>query len=123
MQRIGLIDHIGQRIPALLQRRNDLIAAAPASGSDWLHLLARDAQARVAQTQGNLPRPADNRGHPNAFRLTAERKLLDAASLQEALRWLTSPERIEVAADAQLLEKLAALPDQEVHEHQAQVSR
>ena len=100
--------------PDLMHRRDELIESAAALHGDALHYLARHPDARIAHVTGNLPRPADNRGHPNSFRLTAERKLDDAHSLEEALRWLTSPERIEVAADARLLEKLAALPDQEV---------
>jgi membrane glycosyltransferase len=102
--------------PAVLERRNALIAATPALEGDPLRHLARDAQARASHTNGNLPRPADHRGHPNAFRLTAQRKLEEAATLQEALRWLTGPERIEVAADGRLLHTLAALPDQEPHQ-------
>jgi hypothetical protein len=43
--------------------------------------------------------------------LTAESKVAQAQTLQEALDWLSGPERIEVAADARLLEKLAELPD------------
>jgi membrane glycosyltransferase len=101
--------------PAVLERRNALIAATAALEGDPLHHLARDSQARAAHTHGNLPRPADHRGHPNAFRLTAQRKLEEAATLQEALRWLTGPERIEVAADGRLLHTLAALPDQQPH--------
>jgi len=37
--------------------------------------------------------------------------LLDARSLNEALQWLTPIERVEVAADGRLLNKLALLPD------------
>ncbi len=101
--------------PSVLERRNELIAAATTLDGDPLLHLARDAQARAAHSTGNLPRPADNRGHPNAFRLTAQHKLEEAENLQEALRWLTGPERIEVAADRRLLQTLAALPDQEPH--------
>lgn len=104
-------------IPELLQRRNDLISTAQPLTGDTLHYLARNADARVAQVTGNMPRPADNRGHPNTFRLTADHKLGDAHTLQEALRWLTAPERIEVAADQRLLSKLAALPDQQEQAH------
>jgi hypothetical protein len=46
---------------------------------------------------------------PHAF--TAAQKLVDARSLDEALRWLTPVERVEVAADARLLDQLALLPD------------
>ena len=99
--------------PGLMRRRDELIESATALEGDALHHLARHAEARFAHVTGNAPRPPDNRGHPNAFRLTADHKIDDAQSLEEALRWLTSPERIEVASDQRLLEKLAALPDQE----------
>ena len=60
---------------------------------------------------GNLARPADPRGQPDPHAFTAQQKLNDAASLDEALRWLTPIERVEVAGDARLLNQLALLPD------------
>jgi hypothetical protein len=36
---------------------------------------------------------------------------MDARSLDEALRWLTPIERVEVAGDARMLNQLALLPD------------
>ena len=96
---------------AMITRRNELVAAAPALPEDGLRHLARDPAARIAHHAGNLPRPADARGHPHPQRLTAEDKVMQAQTLQEALDWLSGPERIEVAADARLLERLAELPD------------
>jgi membrane glycosyltransferase len=96
---------------ALIQRRNELIAQAEPLPKDGLRHLARDRAARVAHSAGNLPRPPDARGHPHPQRLTAETKVMQAERLQEALDWLSGPERIEVAADARLLERLAELPD------------
>ena len=96
------------------RRRDELIAAATPLEGDSLRYLARNGDARVAHLTGNMPRPAEVRGHPTAFRLTADHKLDDAQSLDEALRWLTSPERIEVASDQRMLEKLAALPNDAV---------
>ncbi len=96
---------------AVIQRRNALIAEAVTPPSDGLQHLARDAAARVAHLAGNLPRPTDQRGHPNPQRLTADEKVAQAQTLHEALSWLSGPERIEVAADARLLERLAGLPD------------
>ena len=96
---------------AMITRRNELVAAAPALPEDGLRHLARDPAARIAHLAGNLPRPADARGHPHPQRLTAEDKVMQAQTLQEALDWLSGPERIEVAADARLLERLAELPD------------
>lgn len=99
-------------IPELMRRRDELILNTAVLEGDALRYLARHPEARAAHLTGNLPRPADARGHPSALRLTASHKIDDARTLQEALHWLSGLERIEVAADARLLEKLAALPDQ-----------
>ena len=96
---------------ALIERRNELVAQAEPLPKDGLRYLARDHAARVAHLAGNLPRPPDTRGHPQPQRLTAETKVMQAERLQEALDWLSGPERIEVAADPRLLERLAELPD------------
>ena len=45
------------------------------------------------------------------YAFTAEQKLMDARSLEEALSWLTPVERVEVAGDARLLNQLSLLPD------------
>ncbi len=96
---------------AMIRRRNELVAATAPLPKDGLHHLARDSAARVAHLAGNLQRPRDARGHPQSQRLTAESKVAQAQSLREALDWLSGAERIEVAADALLLERLAKLPD------------
>jgi membrane glycosyltransferase len=99
--------------PALVARRHALIATAPALPEDGLVYLARNRDARLAHIDGNLPRPADPRGRPDPHAFTAEQKLVDARSLEEVLGWLTPTERVEVAADARLLNQLALLPDAE----------
>lgn len=96
--------------PDLMRRRDELIHHAEPLPVDGLLHLAINAHARMAHISGNLPRPADARGHPNAHRLTAAAKLEQAHSLNEALDWLSAPERIEVAADPRLLNRLAELP-------------
>jgi membrane glycosyltransferase len=101
------------RPPAIIERRDALIQAAQPLREDGLRHLAQHVSARLAHTEINLPRPAETRGHPNPHRLTAARKLTDAQSLHEALNWLSAPERIEVAADPALLEKLAVLAQSE----------
>jgi membrane glycosyltransferase len=97
--------------PPLVLRRLALIAAAEALPADGLHFLARHRDARRAHVQGNLPRPTDPRGQPDPHAFTAEQKLRDARTLEEALGWLTPIERVEVASDAHMLTQLAALPD------------
>jgi membrane glycosyltransferase len=99
--------------PNLLKRREELAHSAEPMPAEGLLYLARHPQARRAHIAGNLPRPTDMRGHPNAHRLTAREKLTHAQSLREALDWLSAPERIEVAADAAMLEQLAQLPQVE----------
>jgi membrane glycosyltransferase len=99
--------------PALVARRQELLQAAPLAPDDGLRHLARNREARLTHINGNLARPADPRGHPDPFAFTAEQKLKDARSLEEALAWLTAVERVEVAGDARLLNQLALLPDAE----------
>jgi membrane glycosyltransferase len=100
-------------MPALVARRLDLLREACAAPEDGLRHLARDRESRLAHINGNLARPADPRGHPDPYAFTAEQKLKDARSLDEALAWLTPVERVEVAGDARLLNQLALLPDSE----------
>ena len=97
--------------PALVLRRQALLEGAALLPDDGLRFLARDAAARAAHVVRNLPRPKDPRGHPDPHALTAEQKLLDARSLEEALDWLTPLERVQVASADRLLERLALLPD------------
>jgi membrane glycosyltransferase len=97
--------------PPLVARRQELVHQASAPPQDGLRHLARNREARLTHINGNLARPADPRGHPDPYAFTAEQKLKDARSLDEALAWLTPVERVEVAGDARLLNQLALLPD------------
>jgi membrane glycosyltransferase len=97
--------------PPLVKRREQLTLANGELPQQGLRFLARHSEARLAHIGGNLPRPADPRGIPDPHAFTAERKLIDAHSLDEALQWLTPIECIEVAADARFLNRLAQLPD------------
>jgi membrane glycosyltransferase len=98
-------------VPALVARRQQLVFLGPASPQDGLRHLARNRESRLAHINGNLARPADPRGQPDPHAFTAEQKLKDARSLDEALLWLTAIERVEVAGDARLLNQIALLPD------------
>ena len=99
--------------PALVARREELMREASSAPDDGLRHLARNRESRLTHINGNLARPADPRGHPDPYAFTAEQKLKDARSLDEALAWLTAVERVEVAGDARLLNQLAQLPDGE----------
>lgn len=103
-------------VPDLVRRRDQLVHDAEPMPADGLRYLAAHPRARSNQVSINLPRPADTRGHPNPNRLTAAQKLAQAESLREALDWLSAPERIEVAADAGLLNELARLPQAAVEQ-------
>jgi len=97
--------------PRLVARREELARKFAGLPADGLRYLARQRDARLAHIKGNLARPADPRGQPDPHAFTAEQKLMDARSLDEALRWLTPIERVEVAGDARMLNQLALLPD------------
>jgi membrane glycosyltransferase len=100
-----------QQTPALVARREQLVRDSEELPRDGLQYLARHRDARLIHVNGNLARPPDPRGKPDPHIFTAEQKLLDARSLGEALQWLTPIERVEIAADGRLLNKLALLPD------------
>jgi membrane glycosyltransferase len=100
-------------VPALVVRRRELLRQAKALPGDGLCHLARNRESRLAHIRGNLPRAPDPRGQPDPHAFTAQRKLEDARSLDEALAWLTPPERVEVAGDERLLNQLALLPASE----------
>jgi membrane glycosyltransferase len=100
-----------REIPPLMRRRDELVRAATHPPQEGLRFVARNRQAMLAHITGNLPRPTETRGHPDPHRLTAETKVMDAQSLHEALSWLGPAERIHVAGDPRLLERLAELPD------------
>ena len=97
--------------PAVVARREELVRLSEALPAHGLRYLARHREARLAHISGNLPRPADPRGHPDPHALTAEQKLMDARTLDEALQWLTPIECVEVAAEPRFLNQLALLPD------------
>jgi len=101
------------QIPTLVARRHELVRQAAALPEDGLRHLARNRESRLTHINGNLARAPDPRGHPDPFAFTAEQKLKDARSLDEALAWLTAVERVEVAGNARLLNQLALLPDAE----------
>jgi membrane glycosyltransferase len=110
--RIGLLRTPEEALqPSMVLRRKELIAQARVLPEDGLRYLARNREARLVHIGGNLPRPADPRGRPDPHAFTAEQKLIDARSLDEALEWLTPIERVEVAADARLLNQIALLSD------------
>jgi membrane glycosyltransferase len=98
-----------EETPAIVARRDALLAQAEPLPEDGLAALACDPALVAAHLGVNPPPPLEPRGQPVAARLTAQKKLEDATSLQEALAWLTTEERLQVAAHAAMLHRLAAL--------------
>lgn len=96
--------------PAVLTRRNQLVASANPLPDDGLLALVQSKSVCEQHVQALLSCPADPRGSPNADRLTATAKLADAETRDEALSWLTRAERIQIQADPALVAKLASLP-------------
>jgi membrane glycosyltransferase len=112
LSRLGLLRTPAEvSAPPLVARRDELARNLAGLPADGLRYLARHREARLAHVKGNLARPADPRGHPDPHLFTAEQKLIDARTLDEALHWLTPVERVEVAGDPRLLNQLALLPD------------
>ena len=70
--------------------------------------LVADPAARATHFRW-VESPVSRRGSPLADRLTAGEKLREATSAAEGLAWLAPHERIEVATDPALCERLAAL--------------
>ncbi|HEX3951296.1 MAG TPA: glucans biosynthesis glucosyltransferase MdoH [Steroidobacteraceae bacterium] len=99
------------QMPAVVARREELVRASEELPAHGLRYLARYREARLAHISGNLPRPSDPRGQPDPHALTAEQKLMDARTLDEALQWLTPIECVEVAAEPRFLNQLSLLPD------------
>jgi len=112
LQRLGLLRIPEERDPPdLMHRRDVLVERAATPPKDGLRHLAHDRQALLAHLSGNAPRPSETRGHPDPHRLTAEQKVSDAKNLHELLAWLSPAERVHVAGDARLLERLTELPE------------
>lgn len=121
LARLGLLRIPEERtVPEVLRRRDELLREAAPLPTDGLKHLASHANARFLQITGNLPRPTEPRGQPSSHRLTAAHKLMQAQNLSEALTWLSPPERMEIAADARLLNRLAQLHAADEHWLEAQ---
>ncbi len=99
--------------PAIVRRRDALVASAAPLPDDGLRALAQDPALLATHLQLNAPPPAMPRGAPDALQLTARQKLEDATKLREALDWLTPLERIRVAAEPGMLQRLAQLSQRE----------
>jgi len=71
--------------------------------------LILDEIARQRHFAAVQPRPPASRGKPDVMFMTARAKLGDAQTVDEALAWLTPPERLAVLGDRDLFHALARL--------------
>jgi membrane glycosyltransferase len=76
---------------------------------DGLTVLVSDRRTRALHESLLLPAPLRPRGKPEIEPVMAEAKLSEAASLDEALRWLTPKERMAILSDPKLIAKLDTL--------------
>ncbi|MEZ5936523.1 MAG: glucans biosynthesis glucosyltransferase MdoH [Alphaproteobacteria bacterium] len=105
--------------PEVIARRDALIDAAEPLPEDGLLALVQSKTVRDQHLAALLPRPAEPRGAPNPDRLTAIAKIDQAETRDEALGWLTRPERLQIQGDPELITALAALPHLVSHEGKA----
>jgi membrane glycosyltransferase len=97
-------------LPRIMRRRDDYEARLAADiGAITVERLLRDDRARQRHFAGVTPRPQAARGKPDIALLSARAKLADAHSQEEAMHWLTPPERLAVLADHELFQELVKL--------------
>ena len=110
LARIGLLATPEElQVPDIVRRRDALCPARERDPADVLGALVSDAAARNWHIGLNAPLPERPRGDPDPDRLTAQQKIREAHSLAEALGFLSAAERVQVAADPQLLQQLSSL--------------
>jgi membrane glycosyltransferase len=111
LARIGLLATPEElQVPEIVRRRDALCCANDSMAGDALADLASDEEARNWHMELNPPPPERPRGDPDPDRLMAQQKIREARSRHEALGYLSARERLQVAADAQLLHQLSSLP-------------
>ena len=76
---------------------------------DAILALATDPTVRAAHYRWASP-PPRQRGAPNAANLTANQKIAEAETLNEVLDWLDAGERVQIAGEIALVERLSRLP-------------
>ncbi|WP_407051323.1 glucans biosynthesis glucosyltransferase MdoH [Methyloraptor flagellatus] len=76
---------------------------------DGLTLVVADPRVRELHERLLLPAPLRERGKPELEPVMAEAKIREATSLEEALRWLSTKERLAVLARPQLVSELQRL--------------
>jgi membrane glycosyltransferase len=113
LRRLGLLLTPEESVkPPVVSRANALADTLGVQEAieDGLSTLHADAHFRLLHEGFLPPRRRRKRGEITSEWALAEAKLADAETLDEALGWLNSKERMAVLHDKVLIERLAALP-------------
>lgn len=109
LRRIGLLLTPEEEAPPAILRDFAARFAQPAAPlPDGVQALADDAGLRELHFRWVTPSPR-RRGAPDAAYLTAAHKIGEAEALEEALAWLGPAERLQVAGERALAERLSRL--------------
>ncbi|HEX6999037.1 MAG TPA: glucans biosynthesis glucosyltransferase MdoH [Gammaproteobacteria bacterium] len=98
-----------RRLPDVMARRDEFEARLEAElGETTLDRLVADDGLRRRHFAAVLP-PASPRGNPDLSLLAARAKVGEARSMEEALDWLSPPERLALLTDEDLFDDLVSL--------------
>ena len=113
LKRLGLLMIPEEtRTPAVVERANALLIENRRLGfddADGLLALYQDARLRQSHEAMLPPAPARRRGDIDPERVIAQAKIMDAATIHDAVHWLKPKERMVVLHDRALLDQLTRL--------------
>jgi membrane glycosyltransferase len=113
LKRLGLLMIPEEtRTPAVVQRANALLVENRRLGfddADSLLALYQDARLRQSHEAMLPPAPPRRRGDIDPERVIAQAKIMDAATIHDAVHWLKPKERMVVLHDRALLDQLTRL--------------
>jgi membrane glycosyltransferase len=113
LKRLGLLMIPEEtRTPAVVQRANALFVENRRLGfddADGLLALYQDARLRQSHEAMLPPAPARRRGDIDPERVIAQAKIMDAATIHDAVHWLKPKERMVVLHDRALIDQLTRL--------------
>ncbi len=113
LKRLGLLMIPEEtRTPAVVERANALLVENRRLGfddADGLLALYQDARLRQSHEAMLPPAPARRRGDIDPERVIAQAKIMDAATIHDAVHWLKPKERMVVLHDRALIDQLTRL--------------
>ncbi|HKG85395.1 MAG TPA: glucans biosynthesis glucosyltransferase MdoH [Beijerinckiaceae bacterium] len=113
LKRLGLLMIPEETLtPPVVQRANALLVENRRLGfddADGLLALYQDARLRQSHEAMLPPAPARRRGDIDPERVIAQAKIMDAATIHDAVHWLKPKERMVVLHDRALLDQLTRL--------------